>query len=47
MSGGELVTDPVVSKVIEENGFLIEGCTTLYYGVCAECRKKAADKEDK
>lgn len=47
MSGGELVTDPVVSKVIEENGFLIEGCTTLYYGVCAECGKKAADKEDK
>lgn len=25
-------------KMTEENGFLVEGCAVLYYGVCGECR---------
>lgn len=35
----EPVPDMSCSKITEENGFLIEGCTVLYHGVCAECRK--------
>lgn len=36
----DIVAEPKLPKVTDPCGFIIEGGTVLYYGVCSECAKK-------